>query len=112
MRFSSTVLPPVAIVGLAAAVAGFTNFERWGNAFAFADFHYYDMRLSAYPNLVEILRKYGEFDVGRIWIGVLYYSTDVPWVLKAAPSFAKFLLARVQAIEGPRSYQRSPTHLP
>jgi hypothetical protein len=101
MRFSSTVLPPIAIVALAAAVAGFTNFERWGNAFAFADFHYYDMRLTAYPNLVEVLRKYGEFDIGRIWIGALYYSTGIPYLLKAVPSFAKFLLARIQTIEGP-----------
>jgi hypothetical protein len=101
MQLSSTVVPPVAILALAAAVAGAINFERWGNPLAFADFHYYDMRLNAYPNLVEVLHKYGEFDVGRIWIGALYYSTDIPYVLKAVPSFAEFLLSHVQTLEGP-----------
>jgi hypothetical protein len=100
-HFSSTILGPIAILGLAAVAVGFTNFHRWGSPFTFADFHYYDMRVNAYPNLVEVLRKYGEFDVGRIWIGALYYATGIPYVLKAVPPFAEFLRARYQVIEGP-----------
>jgi hypothetical protein len=100
-RLSSTILLPIAILGLGALVVGVINFERWGNAFTFADFNYYDKRLSNYPNLVETLQKYGEFDVGRIWIGALYYATGIPYLLKTVPPFAEFLRARFVAIESP-----------
>ena len=96
---SSTILPPIAILGVAAVVAGVINFERWGNAFTFADFHYWDMRVNVYPNLAEILRKYGEFNVGRIWIGALYYATDIPYLLHTLSPFAEFLRSRLVIIE-------------
>jgi hypothetical protein len=97
----STILPAIAILGLAAVGAGVVNFERWGNPFTFADFHYYDMRVKVYPNLLEVLREYGEFDVGRIWIGALYYVTDIPYLLKLISPFATFLHARVVLISSP-----------
>jgi hypothetical protein len=97
-RLSSTILPPIAILGLAAVAVGVINFERWGNAFTFADFHYYE---NVTPNLAEILRKYGEFDFGRIWIGALYYATDIPYLLHTLPPFAEFLRVRVVYIEAP-----------
>ena len=96
---SSTILPPIAILGVAAVVAGVINFERWGNAFTFADFHYWDMRVNVYPTLAEILRKYGEFNVGRIWIGALYYATDIPYLLHTLSPFAEFLRSRLVIIE-------------
>ena len=98
---STTILPPIAILGLSAVVAGIVNFERWGNPFTFADFHYYDMRMTTYPNLLEILRNYGEFNIGRIWIGALYYATDIPYLLHTLSPFAEFLRARFQLIEAP-----------
>ena len=98
---SSTILPPIAILGLAAALVGVVNFERWGNAFTFADFHYYDMIVNANRNLVEVIRKYGEFDLGRVWIGALYYATGIPYLLKAMPPFAEFLRARIVSLEPP-----------
>ncbi|MBV8357399.1 MAG: hypothetical protein JO189_05615 [Deltaproteobacteria bacterium] len=100
-RFSSAILPAIGVLGLAAAVAGFINFERWGNPFSFADFHYYDMRLDAYQTLFEVTRKYGEFGVGRIPIGALYYLTDLPYLLHTVQPFAGFLHARVVTIDGP-----------
>jgi hypothetical protein len=100
-RLSSTILPPIAILGVAAVVVGFINFERWGNALSFADFHYYDRRLTSYPHLIEVLRKYGDFNIGRIWIGALYYATGIPYLLKAVPPFADFLRARFFNIEFP-----------
>jgi hypothetical protein len=100
---SPTILPPIAILGLAAVVAGVVNFKRWDDAFTFADVHYYDMRVIVYPNLLEILRKYGEFDSGRIWLGALYYVTDIPYLLHTLPRFAEFLYARVVLIVGPPS---------
>jgi hypothetical protein len=96
---SPTILPPIAILGVAAVVAGVINFERWGNPLTFADFHYWDMRVNAYPNLAEILRKYGEFNVGRIWIGALYYATDIPYLLHTLSPFAEFLRSRLVIIE-------------
>ena len=96
---SSTILPPIAILGVAAVVAGVINFERWGNPLTFADFHYWDMRVNVYPNLAEILRKYGEFNVGRIWIGALYYATDIPYLLHTLSPFAEFLRSRLVIIE-------------
>ena len=96
---SSTILLPIAILGVGAIVAGVINFERWGNAFTFADFHYWDMRVNVYPNLAEILRKYGEFNVGRIWIGALYYATDIPYLLHTLSPFAEFLRSRLVIIE-------------
>jgi hypothetical protein len=100
-RFWSTILPPIALLGLAVVVVGVINFERWGNPFTFMDVHYWDMRLTNYPNTVAILRNYGEFDVGRIWIGALYYATDLPYLLHTLPPFADFLRARVQFSDGP-----------
>jgi hypothetical protein len=100
-RLLRTVLPTIAILGLSAVVAGIVNFERWRNPFTFADFHYYDMRLSVYPYLPEVLQNYGEFDIGRIWIGALYYATDIPYLLHTLPPFAKFLHARFHVIEAP-----------
>jgi hypothetical protein len=98
---SSTILPSIAILGLAAAVVGVVNFERWGHAFTFADFHYYDMIVNANTNLVEVIRKYGEFDLGRVWIGALYYATGIPYLLKAMSPFADLLRARIVSLEPP-----------
>jgi hypothetical protein len=107
VQLSLTVLPPIAVLGLAAMVAGLINFERWGDALTFADFHDYDMKANVYTNLNEVLHNYGEFNVGRIWIGALYYATGIPYFLKDVPPFAEFLHARIMggariiAIEGP-----------
>jgi hypothetical protein len=99
-RFSSIIVP-IAILGLFAVVAGIVNFERWGNPFTFANFHYWDMRADIYPTTIEILHNYGEFNIGRIWIGALYYTTDLPYLLHTLPPFAGFLHDRVQLIESP-----------
>jgi hypothetical protein len=95
-----TVLPPIAMLGLAAVAVGVINFERWGNPFTFADFRLYDW-LHRHAEFADALRNYGEFDVGRVWIGALYYATGIPFMLKAAPPFAEFLHARYQGIEAP-----------
>jgi hypothetical protein len=100
-RVSLLILPPIAILGVAALVVGFINFERWGNALTFLDFHYYDRRLTSYPNLVKVLDNYGDFNVGRIWIAALYYAIGIPYFLKAVPPFADFLRARFFNLEFP-----------
>jgi hypothetical protein len=100
-RLSSIIMPPIVVLVLGALVAGVINLGRWGNPFTFADFRYYDMRLTAYQNLPHILHTYGEFNFGRIWIGALYYATGIPYVLKTVPPFVEFLHARVIALEPP-----------
>ncbi len=99
-RLITTVLPPIAVLGLTAVAVGVINFERWGNPLTFADFRLYDW-LYRHAGFADALRNYGEFDVGRMWIGVLYYATGIPFMLKAAPPFAEFLRARYQGIEAP-----------
>jgi hypothetical protein len=91
---------PVAILGLLAAAAGAVNFERWGNPFTFADFRYYG-EVQQRASRASVFLNYGEFNLGRIWIGALYYTTGLPWLLKTLPPFAEFLRARVVAIEAP-----------
>jgi hypothetical protein len=97
----SSMIVPIAILGLSGVVVGVVNFQRWGNPFTFADFHYYDMRIGVYPRLAEILHNYGEFNIGRIWIGALYYMTDLPYLLHTLPPFGEFLRARFQVIDAP-----------
>ncbi len=94
------VLLPFLVLGLFAVACGIVNFERWGNPLSFADFRDYDF-YRRHPNLAAVVRNYGDFDLGRIWIGALYYATGIPYVLKAVPPFEQFLAARYTGIEAP-----------
>jgi hypothetical protein len=91
---------PILILGAMAAMAGLINFERWGNPFTFVDLHYATYGKSQ-TNGLEVLSDYGEFNLGRLWIGALYYLTGIPWLLKTVSPFAEFLHARYQTIEAP-----------
>jgi hypothetical protein len=90
----------IIIIGLLAAAAGAVNFARWGNPLTFADFHSYG-EVQQRAIRAAVLRDYGDFNIGRVWIGALYYATGLPWLLKGVPPFAEFLQARVVAIEAP-----------
>src|SRR5271165_721477 len=95
------IVLPLAVLFLLAVAAGIVNFERSGNPFSFIDFRYYDFSNLHRQNDLAVLRNYGEIDLGRVWIGALYYATGVPYVLKAVSPFAEFLHSRYQAIEAP-----------
>ena len=92
---------PILTLGVLAAAAGIVNFERWGNPFTFADYRYYYVAQHMRPNDFAVLRNYGEFNLGRVWIGALYYATGIPWLLKNTTPFAEFLNARFVGLEGP-----------
>ena len=92
---------PIAVLATLAATAGLVNFERWGNPFTFADFRYYDFSRLHRLNDFAVLHDYGSFSLGRLWIGVLYYTTGIPYVLKGVPPFAEFLHRRFVGIEAP-----------
>jgi len=96
----ASVALPFAILGLMAAVAGTINFARWGNPFVFADFNDY-FWFQQHPEFIAVLHNYGEFNLGRIWIGALYYATGIPYFLKTVQPFAGFLASRVAGVEAP-----------
>ena len=93
---------PIVILGLLGVVVGTVNFERFGSPLNFADFNHYDW-LQRHANIVHVFHNYGEFNIGRIWSGALYYATGFTWVLKHVAPFAQFLHARYQGIEAPPS---------
>ena len=95
-----SVLWPVVVLGLLGIVVSVVNFERWGNPFTFGDFHYnYWIRHN--PIRLAALENYGDLNLGRMWIGALYYATGIPYVLKSVPPFSAYLQARFVAIEAP-----------
>jgi hypothetical protein len=99
----SSILPAIAVLGLVLIAVGFINYERWGNAFTFVNYYDYDLRKTALPNLTEMLHKYGAFNIGRVWIGALYYAAGIPYILirKTVPPFTGFLHAYLVYIEAP-----------
>jgi hypothetical protein len=52
-------------------------------------------------NFLGILQNYGEINLGRMWIGALYYATGIPYLLKGVHPFAELLDSRIAAIEAP-----------
>jgi hypothetical protein len=101
LAFDERIWLPILTLGALAAAAGIVNFERWGNPFTFADYRYYYVAQHLRLNDFEVLRNYGEFNLGRIWIGALYYATGIPWFLKNTAPFADFLNAQFVGLEGP-----------
>ena len=94
------ILAPITILGFFGGVVGVVNFQKWGNPFTFADYRYATYA-GFQENALEVLRNYGTFNLGRLWIEALYYSTGIPWLLKGLHPFAEFLHARYQGIEAP-----------
>ena len=93
------IVLPLALLGLMALAVGVVNFERWGNPLTFMDMrqHYLFPR---HPEIAAALR-YGEFNLGRLWIGALYYGTGIPYLLKSVPPFAGYLQPRLIGMEVP-----------
>jgi hypothetical protein len=91
---------PIAVLLLFAIAVGTVNFARWGNPFTFVDFRYYYWGLR-HADFLDILQNYGEINLGRMWIGALYYATGIPYLLKGVHPFAEFLDSRMAAIEAP-----------
>jgi len=85
---------PVLVLGLLAVAAGIVNFGRWGNPLPFggASYTYWIQR---HPNVMVAVRDYGVFNPDRIGIGVLYYASGIPYILKSVPAFAQFFQSEV-----------------
>jgi hypothetical protein len=95
-----SVVWPIVVLGLLGVAVSVVNFERWGNPLSFGNFHYnYWIRHN--PTRLAALENYGDLNLGRAWIGALYYATGIPYVLKSVPPFGAYLQARFVAIEAP-----------
>lgn len=95
------IVLPLVILGVLAIAVGVVNYRRWGSPFVFGgDARNYKL-LQHDPNAVRMFDTYGAFNLGRVWIGALYYATGIPWLLKGVPPFAEFLSARYFRIEAP-----------
>jgi hypothetical protein len=97
--YDPRILLPITVLGVLAVAAGIVNFERWGSPLAFTDTHQYTYWMMRHPDLVVMVRDYGAINLNRIWIGVLYYATGIPYVLKTVPPFTE--LFRYSSIEAP-----------
>jgi hypothetical protein len=89
---------PVLMLGLLVVADGIVNFGRWGNPFTFSGANY-TYWIQRHPNVIVAVRDYGVFNLDRIGIAVLYYSTGIPYILKSVPAFAGWLRGCV--IEAP-----------
>ena len=91
---------PVLVLAVGVAVAGTVNFERWGSPFSFADFRYYDFA-HRQPQRLEMILRYGELNPMRIPIGILYYATGIPYLLKFFPVFNEYFRSHFDGLEAP-----------
>jgi hypothetical protein len=70
------------ILGAFVAIAGFVNYERWGNPLLFTDsqLHLYAMQYA--PDRLVRSERYGQFNLIRLGYGLAYYFFPV-WAMRA-----------------------------
>ncbi len=88
------------ILAAFALAVGVVNDERFGNALTFHDYRFYDAA-NLDPRRLDVALTDGEFNLNRIGVGVLYYTTGIPWRLQRVAPFADFLRAHFDIIEAP-----------
>lgn len=66
------VRPMIVLAGFA-LVCAIVNYERWGNPLTFTDLHRNIYYLTGYPDRIARLDRYGEFNIRRLWYGIMYY---------------------------------------
>ncbi len=88
------------ILAVFALAVGVVNDERFGNALTFQDYRFYDAaRID--PRRLDVVRNYGVFNPTRIGTSVLYYATEIPYVLGSVSPFAEYLRARFDILGEP-----------
>jgi hypothetical protein len=77
--FTGRIVVALGILLIFAVLCGFVNYERWGNPLTFADLkiNIIHQRL---PDRVLRLEEYGEFNISRLWYGLIYYFFPI-WAL-------------------------------
>lgn len=76
---SPTNAAVLAILLAFALVCGFVNFERWGNPLEFAPLKTFLMYTTEFPERIAVIDRYGTFNLGRVWYGLMYYFAPI-WV--------------------------------
>jgi hypothetical protein len=102
---SGRILGPVALLGLFAAVALTVNQMRFGNPLKFIDLHYQLVSIIDNPDRIPRLDRYGEFNVSRLWYGLLYYFVPL-WMIRTPDgllAFPSFRHRMVDMVELPPS---------
>jgi hypothetical protein len=60
-------------------MVGIVNAGRWGNPLTFADFSYFNLSQDVYPDRLRRLADHGNFNLGRVWLGLSYYFLPI-WI--------------------------------
>ena len=74
------VLPTLTLVAFA-GIAGYVNYERFGNPLTFLDLHYQIVSLVDDPQRLARVDRYGAFNLARIGYSLLYYFVPI-WMLR------------------------------
>jgi hypothetical protein len=89
LRLSRSVVLPATVLLVFALLAGFVNYERWGNPLVFADYHRYFYYMHRFPDRLVRLQQYGLLNPARIPFAVIYYFVPI-WVLQRADGHQLF----------------------
>src|SRR6266568_7774833 len=81
LRLLGPMIPAGAILLAFVAIAGFVNYQRWGNPLAFTGD--LDSYLMISPAWSALLDRYGIFNIVRIGYGFVYYFVPV-WAISTA----------------------------
>jgi hypothetical protein len=81
LRLLGSILPAEAILLAFVAIAGFVNYQRWGNPLAFTGSM--DSYLLADPESVALIARYGQFNIVRLGYGLAYYFFPV-WAIRTS----------------------------
>lgn len=92
-----TLYPALILAGFALACA-IVNYERWGNPLTFTDLHRNIIYLTQFPDRIARLDRYGEFNVRRLWYGIMYYFFPV-WVWHDSSGQFLFTTYRTQFLQ-------------
>jgi hypothetical protein len=88
-----------------AVIAGFINYERWGDAFAFTDPQHYLWAMIHDRDRLLRDQQYGIFNLIRLGYGLIYYFVPV-WVLRTADGdllWSQFQHRTIDSVELPPS---------
>jgi hypothetical protein len=97
-------LVALAILLVFASLCGVVNYERWGNPLVFADFHTQIIFVRMHFR-EPILTAHGEFNIERLWYGIIYYMCPIWIVIRPDGNFlfSEFELKMFDGVELPPS---------
>ncbi len=74
-----------AILLVFSMLCAIVNYGRWGNPLVFADFH--TQFLYVRMHRVGLVAEYGEFNIHRLWYGVIYYIVPIWPIIRSDGHF-------------------------